>query len=101
MERSIVFLLGSARSGSSALERYLSRKYNGTALGEVRWAFERGARDNDKCGCGKRNRSCSFWSQFDYSDYEIRTLACVRRYLDLPFVLRIFAKSPGNKKIIY
>lgn len=61
-EKSIILIVGDGRSGSSLLEAQLSRAFGLAALGEARWFFERGLRDDDLCSCGERFSSCGFWS---------------------------------------
>lgn len=101
MAKYLIFLLGASRSGSSALENYLQHKYNYLALGEVRWAFERGFRDNDHCGCGQLNSDCKFWTKLKINSEDYHSLHQGRKHYDLPKILRNFKRINRNIENTY
>jgi len=57
----IAFLGGFGRSGSTLLERILAEVPGVTALGESVHLWERGLRDDERCGCGERFSRCPHW----------------------------------------
>ena len=59
----IAYIAGSARSGSTLLERILDRVPGFCAVGETVFIWERGLRRNDRCGCGERFHDCPFWTE--------------------------------------
>ena len=59
---SVLYVGGLGRSGSTLLERLVGQFRGAVALGEVVHLWQRGLRDNERCGCGKPFRSCEFWS---------------------------------------
>lgn len=63
MTSPLVYVGGSARSGSTLLERLLSGSPNFCSVGELVFIWDRGLRRNDRCGCGVPFRDCAFWTQ--------------------------------------
>lgn len=59
----VIFIGGSSRSGSTLLDRLLALADGAVSLGEVRFIWSRGWRDNELCGCGTPFRECSFWDR--------------------------------------
>lgn len=59
----VLVLGGLGRSGSTLLERCLGQVPAVTALGEVLHLWERGLRDDQRCGCGQYFSRCGFWSE--------------------------------------
>jgi UDP-N-acetylglucosamine transferase subunit ALG13 len=57
----IAFLGGFGRSGSTLLERMLNEVPGVTAIGESVHLWERGLRDDERCGCGERFSACPHW----------------------------------------
>lgn len=57
----LLFLGGLGRSGSTLLELLLAQSPDVCALGEVVHLWQRGLRDDDRCGCGARFSGCGFW----------------------------------------
>jgi len=57
----VVLLGGLGRSGSTLLERCLGQIGGVTALGEVLHLWERGLRNDQRCGCGESFSRCEFW----------------------------------------
>jgi len=59
----VLVLGGFGRSGSTLLERALGEVPRVVALGEVLHLWERGLRDDERCGCGERFSVCTFWEE--------------------------------------
>ncbi len=59
----VLCLGGQARSGSTLLDRALGQVPGICSAGEVRYLWDRGIRDNQRCGCGEAFLACPFWSQ--------------------------------------
>jgi hypothetical protein len=60
----ILYILGSGRSGSTVLERSLVDAVDGTVgVGELRWLWDRGIAEDHLCGCAKPFHSCEFWQR--------------------------------------
>lgn len=57
----VLFIGGLGRSGSTVLELLLAQHPDVCALGEVVHLWERGLRDDERCGCGARFSHCDFW----------------------------------------
>ncbi len=57
----VVFIAGMGRSGSTLLDRLLGAAGGVCAVGELRWIWTLGFRENQFCGCGDRFLSCPFW----------------------------------------
>ena len=63
MSTPLVYVGGSARSGSTLLESLLARIPGFCSVGELVFIWERGLKRNDRCGCGARFHDCAFWAQ--------------------------------------
>jgi Sulfotransferase family len=59
----VVYVAGSARSGSTIFELALARACGIPAFGELRYIWERGYRDDQLCSCGAAFRDCDFWGR--------------------------------------
>jgi Sulfotransferase family len=59
----VLFIGGLGRSGSTLLERMLSRLDDVCSVGELVHLWERGLQENNRCGCGERFRDCAFWGK--------------------------------------
>jgi hypothetical protein len=57
----LVFIVGSARSGSTILDNTLAQIKGFSTVGEVSFVWGRGVRKNRFCGCGRRFNKCKFW----------------------------------------
>ena len=57
----VLYIGGFGRSGSTLLERTLSRVDGLQAVGELRHVWDRGVADNQLCGCGAAFHDCDFW----------------------------------------
>lgn len=60
----VVYILGSGRSGSTVLERSLVDAVDRSAgVGELRWLWDRGVLDDYLCGCTRAFHACDFWQR--------------------------------------
>jgi hypothetical protein len=59
---SILYLGGYGRSGSTVLGRVLGEAAGGICVGETRYLWSRGLKDDVRCGCGESFRECEFWT---------------------------------------
>ncbi|OGW53817.1 MAG: hypothetical protein A2Y81_04420 [Nitrospirae bacterium RBG_13_43_8] len=57
----VVYIAGTGRSGSTVLQRVLSKAKDIIEVGELRHIWIRGLLENQLCGCNKRFNSCDFW----------------------------------------
>jgi hypothetical protein len=57
----VLYLGGQARSGSTLLDRALGQVPGFCSSGEVRYLWDRGLAENQRCGCGIPLRECPFW----------------------------------------
>lgn len=58
----LLYLGGYSRSGSTLLSRVLAEAPGSVCVGESRYLWSRGLRENVRCGCGVAFRDCPFWS---------------------------------------
>ncbi|MGD8307366.1 MAG: hypothetical protein PVF17_11985 [Ignavibacteria bacterium] len=59
----IVYLTGFWFSGATILGRSLKSSEEAIYVGEIRDFWTKGLKKNDKCSCGERFESCSFWTE--------------------------------------
>ncbi|HEU4900090.1 MAG TPA: sulfotransferase [Actinomycetota bacterium] len=59
----VLFIGGLGRSGSTLLDRMLGRLEDVWSVGELVHLWERGLRQNNRCGCGERFADCAFWGK--------------------------------------
>lgn len=59
----VVYIGGNGRSGSTILAQLVGRHAGFAAVGELRYALERGVLANHLCGCGTPFRECAFWTE--------------------------------------
>jgi len=57
----VLFIGGLGRSGSTLLDRMLGQLGGVWSVGELVHIWQRGLRENNLCGCGRRFRDCHFW----------------------------------------
>ena len=57
----VLFVGGLGRSGSTLLDRMLGRLDDVWSVGELVHLWERGLKENNRCGCGQRFADCRFW----------------------------------------
>ena len=61
VRRTVVYIAGSGRSGSTLLERMLGTLPGFVNVGEINDLFRRVARYDERCGCGQPFSACDFW----------------------------------------
>jgi len=59
----VAYIGGLGRSGSTLLELCIGSLEDTCSLGEVVHLWERGLRENQRCGCGMAFHDCSFWTR--------------------------------------
>ncbi|MGO9505175.1 MAG: sulfotransferase [Streptosporangiaceae bacterium] len=106
MSTPLVYVGGSARSGSTLLERLLAAIPGFCSVGELVFIWERGLRRNDRCGCGARFRDCAFWAQVGEAGFggwsrvdvneAARLRACVDRHRNIDRIAGL--RRPGKLK---
>jgi len=57
----VLYLAGWGRSGSTLAESLLDQVPGFVGVGEIKFLWERGLRENRRCSCGTPLRSCEFW----------------------------------------
>jgi hypothetical protein len=93
----VLLIGGLGRSGSTLLDRMLGRLDDVCSVGELVHLWERGLRDDNRCGCGERFRACPFWGRvgelafggWDRLDVEevLRLKAAVDRNRHIPLMV--------------
>jgi len=74
-EGRVLYLAGTGRSGSTVITQLLGEVAGVVPVGELRYVWERGVRDNQLCGCGQPFRDCDFWSGVMTSAYRGRAVS--------------------------
>lgn len=59
----VLYIGGLGRSGSTLLDLLLGADPDTCSVGELTHLWTRGAAYNERCGCGQRFHSCTFWSE--------------------------------------
>ena len=62
MSTSVGYLGGLGRSGTTLLARLLGELRGVCSVGEICHLWERGVRDDERCGCGEQFHDCEFWA---------------------------------------
>jgi Sulfotransferase family len=57
----VLFIGGCGRSGSTLLDLMLGEFPGFVSVGELRFIWQRGLVENQRCGCGEPFRECPFW----------------------------------------
>jgi len=57
----ILYIIGEGRSGSTLLDMLLGQISGFESVGELRFVWSRGKRDNQRCGCGAAFNACDYW----------------------------------------
>lgn len=63
MTQKVLFIGGLGRSGSTLVERLLNELPQTIAVGETVHLWERGLRDQERCGCGQLFADCEHWTR--------------------------------------
>ena len=58
----VLFIGGYARCGSTVLDRALGSDPSFVSCGELRFIWQRGSLEDQRCGCGERFSACAFWT---------------------------------------
>lgn len=59
----VAFVAGTGRSGSTLVSNVMGQLPGCLSVGEVRYAWGRGATANHLCGCGQSFDDCPFWTE--------------------------------------
>lgn len=59
----VLYIAGTARSGSTLLADLLSQNLDALNVGELKYIWDRGLLENWKCTCQESFKNCSFWRQ--------------------------------------
>jgi hypothetical protein len=59
----VLYLAGMGRSGSTLLERATAQIPGVVGVGELVFLWERGIRNDERCGCGVAFSQCMFWTE--------------------------------------
>jgi len=59
----VLYIAGWGRSGSTLLDNILGQLDRFTSIGELRYVWDRGLKENRLCGCGVAFRECTFWQR--------------------------------------
>lgn len=57
----VLYIAGLGRSGSTLLERAVAQVPGAAGVGELVFLWERGVRNDERCGCGEPFSGCRFW----------------------------------------
>ena len=101
-ERPKVLLLGGqARSGSTLVDRSLGQVDGFVSCGEIRYLWDRGLRDDERCGCGLPLRGCPFWGRVGHLAFggwdriDLDEVLALREEVDQPRALpRLLRTGP-------
>jgi hypothetical protein len=101
-EARVGFVGGLGRSGSTLLELCLGGLPGVCAVGELVHVWERGVRDNQLCGCGRRFHDCGFWWSVGerafggWDRVDVQQVLALKRSVDRNrFVPRLLTPAPG------
>jgi hypothetical protein len=93
----VIYIGGCGRSGSTLLDRMLGEFPRLCSVGELRFIWQRGLVENQRCGCGKSFRECPFWQSVGeeafggWDNVDAREMAALERSTDrhryIPFLL--------------
>jgi Sulfotransferase family len=93
----VVYIGGCGRSGSTLLDRMLGEFPRLCPVGELRFIWQRGLLENQRCGCGKPFRECPFWMAVGedafggWDNVDAEDMAALERATDrhryLPFLI--------------
>lgn len=84
----VLYVGGMGRSGSTLLERALSQLPGVVGLGEVSHLWERGIRNDERCGCGEAFSTCPFWTEVGkrafggWDQVDVDRIAALRAQVD-------------------
>jgi hypothetical protein len=101
----VLYLAGMGRSGSTLLERATAQIPGVVGVGELVFLWERGIRNDERCGCGLPFSQCAFWSEvgrvgfggWDRVDVD-RVLHLDGRVNDVRRIARLAAGRLGGRR---
>ncbi len=101
----VLYLAGMGRSGSTLLERATAQIPGVVGVGELVFLWERGIRNDERCGCGVPFSQCAFWSEvgrvafggWDRVDVD-RVLHLDGRVNDVRHLARLAARRLGGRR---
>lgn len=96
--KTILFIVGAGRSGSTLLDMVIGSNSKCFSLGEISRLNEQ-IRKNSLCGCGEVLQNCQFWRRIDNRLHK-RLRASIYRSSE-KFILNPYNELKGNNKIIY
>jgi len=79
----VVYIVGSGRSGSTLLERILGQVPGFVNVGEVIDIFRRVVDNDELCGCGQPFLECDFWTQVGHQAFGGWSTDLVKEVADL------------------
>lgn len=79
----VLLIAGYLRIGSTVLERMLARVDGFVAVGELRYLWQHGIRDDHRCGCGDPFSACPFWNEVLARAFGGRNQVPLSRLLEL------------------
>lgn len=68
----VLFIAGSARSGSTLLDRAIGMHDGFCSLGELQFIWQRSFGENQLCGCGEPFYDCEFWREVSLAAFGSR-----------------------------
>lgn len=80
MKKTIYYISGAGRSGSTLFDISLGNLHNTFSLGELIFFVENGIVHNEYCSCGERVPNCSFWGNV-IKEWEKTRVLSVQEYL--------------------
>lgn len=103
----ILYIMGTARSGSTVLEILLSHAKDTFGAGEITSLVQDGFIENKTCSCGQHCHSCNVWRQvlenINMREEELREWAALQKKVDwhVGFFRQIFGLLSPDEKARY
>jgi hypothetical protein len=103
----VIYIMGTARSGTTILEVLLKSNQDVFGVGEATYIFKDCFRDNVVCGCKKYSLKCSFWGKvqqnFDWKQYKLSEIIDLFRNIEWHhnFFLLFLNLVPKRKMRLY
>jgi hypothetical protein len=105
----VLYVGGLGRSGSTLLERLIGQLPGVCAVGELVHLWERGIRDDERCGCGERFSRCPFWEQVGkaafggWDEIDVSRVGALRAQVDrnrfIPALARRRLRPPARRRL--
>ncbi len=90
----VLFIGGLGRSGTTLIEKMLNELTGTFAVGETLHLWERGVRDEERCGCGEPFATCPHWSEVGQLAFGGWNNIDVDRIIDLRWAIDRSRKLP-------